>query len=122
LMIIIGVYTDTTNLVLTGQVPFILIASATLAFPISFALIRLYRHTVLKAMVRVGVKRGSAPPPLETAQPAPIERGALARPTILEGAPKIGGGSAADALCKDASFAPWLAATAYGAGGGQLMQ
>jgi hypothetical protein len=113
----IGVYTDTTSLVLTGEVPFILIASATLAFPISFALIRLYRHTVLETMVRVGAKRGSAPPPLETRQPAPIERGARPQPTILEGAPKIGRGSVADALCNDASFAPWRAAAVYGAAG-----
>jgi len=41
LTIFIGVYTDTNRLVLTGLVPFILIASGTLAFPISFVLVRL---------------------------------------------------------------------------------
>src|SRR5271165_3842966 len=116
LTIFIGVYTDTTRLVLTGLVPFILIASGTLAFPISFVLIRLYRHTVLRTMVRSGAKRDSTPPPLETVQ-SPIERGAPRQPTIVEDAPKIGPGSPADALYKNASFAPWRAAAAYGAAG-----
>ena len=46
----IGAGAEGTNLVLTGQVPLILMVSATLAFPISFALIRLYRRAVLKTM------------------------------------------------------------------------
>ena len=114
--IFIGVYTDTTRLVLTGLVPFILIASGTLAFPISFVLIRLYRHTVLRTMVRSGAKRDSTPPPLETVQ-SPIERGAPRQPTIVEDPPKISPGLPADALFKEASFAPWRAVAAYGAAG-----
>jgi hypothetical protein len=44
LMVFIGVSTDPTSLLLTGEAPFILIVSAMLAFPISFALIRFYKR------------------------------------------------------------------------------
>ena len=69
----IGAGAEGTNLVLTGQVPLILMVSATLAFPISFALIRLYRRAVLKTMTPTVSDRGSRPPPLETTQPLPIQ-------------------------------------------------
>ena len=79
LTIFIGVYTDTTRLVLTGLVPFILIASGTLAFPISFVLIRLYKH-----WRHVGSIQMIAGPDLATTTVEPHEfleflRGRLAR-------------------------------------------
>jgi hypothetical protein len=117
LMVFIGMATDPTSLVLTGEVPFILIVSATLAFPISFALIRLYGHAVLKTMVCAGKKRDPAPPALEPVQPVPIHRGAEPQPTIVDVVPEIGHGSTAEALCTDASSAPWRAAAVYGAAG-----
>ena len=44
--------TDPLTLALTGQMPFILIAAAILALPVSFILLWLYRRAVIKSMLR----------------------------------------------------------------------
>ena len=116
-MAFIGAGADAASLVLTGHVPFILIASATLAFPISFALIRLYRHAVLKTMVRTKSDRGFVPLPLETTQLSSTQGSAQIEPPIVDEMPTIDSGSAAEALCTDASSAPWRAAAVYGIAG-----
>jgi hypothetical protein len=110
----IAAYSDPTTLVLTGHVPFILMLSAALAFPISFALVKLYRHTVLKTMAATAGKRVLAPPSLETSQPPPIPP---SEATIVDKGPEIGDGSDARALCTDLSTAPWRAAVQHGVAG-----
>jgi len=117
LMVFTAVLADGITRLVTGELPFILLTSAGLTFPISFLLIRLYRRAVLKTMMLPGTRRGPEPPPLETAQLAPILGGAQPWPTILDVAPEIGRGSAAEALYADASSAPWRAVAVYGAAG-----
>ena len=117
LIVFIGAGTNPTNLVLTGQVPLILMVSAALAFPISFALIKLYRRAVVRTMAHPGSKRNRELPPVETAQPPPIHSGAQLQPTVLNVGPEVGCGSAAEALCTGTLSAPWRAAAVYGAAG-----
>ena len=55
--------TNPTTLVLTGQLPFILIFGAVLAFGVSLGLLRFYRRAVLRSM-RLRTKPAVLPPPL----------------------------------------------------------
>jgi hypothetical protein len=102
---------------LTGQLPFILMAAAVLAYPISILLLRLYRRAMLRSMAR---RAGAAAGPLQaedTPEPAgheptaPLRIVSLPEPDSLPLEPK------ATAYCNQAIGAPWRAAAVYSLGG-----
>jgi len=87
------------KLLLTGQLPFILLLATILALPISLGLLRLYRRAVVRSMratAGTGSIAGGAPEP----SPSPEGRG-VARPAA----------AAVEALLRGG---PWRAATVYG--------
>jgi hypothetical protein len=74
--------------------------SATLAFPISFALVKLYRYTVLKTMAAAAAKPESVPPLLKTSEPSPTQTERQPEATIVDEGPWIGNRSDAEALSR----------------------
>jgi hypothetical protein len=87
------------KLLLTGQLPFILLLATILALPISLGLLRLYRRAVVRSMratAGAGSIAGGAPEP----SPSPEGR-AGPRPAA----------AAVEALLRGG---PWRAATVYG--------
>src|SRR6267142_1128808 len=87
------------KLLLTGQLPFILLLATILALPISLGLLRLYRRAVVRSMratAGTGSIAGGAPEP----SPSPEGRG-VTRPAA----------AAVEALLRGG---PWRAATVYG--------
>ena len=59
---------DPVTLALTGMLPFVVLAAAALAFPVSLVLLRLYRRAVLRAM-RESAAPGGGPRPAPPAGP-----------------------------------------------------
>lgn len=104
---------DPLTTTLTGQLPFILLLSVALAFPASWALVKLYRRAVVRSMSRSAgasvaaesllASSGSLPPTLEI--------------SVVERASSIPAAPEAEALHLRALQAPWIAAAIYtGAG------
>jgi hypothetical protein len=102
---------------LPGQMVFILGAAALLVFPISFLLLRLYRHAVLKSMDR---RTGAAEdlPRVEEAPAAPsFKPAASLRIITLQETDDILLTPEARAYYDQAIGAPWRAAAVYSIGG-----
>src|SRR5262245_3293935 len=92
------------ELALTGQLPFILLAATILALPISFGLLRLYRHAVVRSMRSTGGSGGG-----ETMKPG------LAPEHLTGPRPPAG---AVEALLRRG---PWRAAIVYAIASGAAM-
>lgn len=60
---------DPVTLALTGALPFVVLLAAALAFPVSLALLRLYRRAVLRAMRESAAPAGAGPRRLPPAAP-----------------------------------------------------
>lgn len=107
---------DSLTLMLTGQLPFILIAAALLAFPISFLLLRLYRRAMLKSMERqAGSTEDVSKPDLPPgAVPKPV---ALLKIIRLQGDEALPCAPEAQTHYDRAIGAPWRAAAVYSLGG-----
>jgi hypothetical protein len=108
---------DSFTLVLTGQLPIILIVAALLAFPISLLLLRLYRRAVLKSMDRQAGAEADQPipglpsgPEVQT-PPAPLKIITLPGDDAQFATPE------AQARYNRAVRTPWLAAAVYSLGG-----
>jgi hypothetical protein len=104
---------DPLTTTLTGQLPFILLLSVALAFPASWALVKLYRRAVVRSMSRSAgasvaaesllASTGSLPPTLEI--------------SVVERASSIPAAPEAEALHLRALQAPWIAAAIYAGAG-----
>ena len=105
---------DPITLALTGQLPFVVLAAAVLALPLSFFLLWLYRRAVLRSMRG---RSGAAVPPTSSAPTSSppssgIELtfgGVSSRPPLVPNA---------ETLFHQASRGPWQAAAIYGVAGG----
>ena len=97
-----------SNLTLTGQLPFILLVSAALAFVLSLVLLRFYKRSVLRSMSRRAEAAASLQPP-----PAESEFPALPHETTPRTPPAA---CAADYFAR-ASRAPWRLAAVYAIAG-----
>ncbi|MBE0625484.1 MAG: hypothetical protein IH606_11785 [Burkholderiales bacterium] len=102
-----------TTIVLTGLLPFVVLAAALLAFPVCFVLLRLYRNSVSRGMARVG---GS--------DTASLESGAGIRTPAarlefryLDADTKDSRNQAGDLSYQRAVRGPWRASIVYAAGG-----
>ena len=108
---------DSLTLMLTGQLPFILITAAVLAFPVSFLLLRFYRRVVLKSMDRQAGAASNVSTPDLTPGPAapkptaPLEISNLQAQKIMPLTPE------AQTRYAQAVSAPWWAAAVYSLGG-----
>ena len=109
--------TDPVILALTGQLPFVLLMAAALAWPISLGLLKLYRRTVLRSMRTSVNPPASAPVPVKAGTPAtrPVQT-ALAL-SILDYHSSMTAGSVVEALFSDVLRAPWRAAAIYAVAG-----
>jgi hypothetical protein len=104
---------DPLTTTLTGQLPFILLLSVALAFPASWALVKLYRRAVVRSMSRSAgasvaaesllASSGSLPPTLEI--------------SVVERASSMPAAPEAEALHLRALQAPWIAAAIYAGAG-----
>ncbi|MCJ7838500.1 MAG: hypothetical protein MUP61_04705, partial [Burkholderiales bacterium] len=102
-----------TTVVLTGLLPFVVLAAAFLAFPVCFVLLRLYRNSVNRGMASVG-----------DAGPASLESGAGTRtpPARLEfrylaADTEVSRDQTSDPSYQRAVRGPWRASIAYAAAG-----
>jgi hypothetical protein len=97
------------TVLLTGLLPFVILAASALALPVSFVLLRLYRRAVQRGMRKLG----AAPPPPERdvarlVPPAPLAVTVVEPSTIA---------AAATPAYEAAIRGPWRAAAVYAAGG-----
>ncbi len=102
---------------LTGQLIFILIAAAVLAYPISILLLRLYRRAVLRSM---GRSTDAAESSLNAEDASKIGTQKPPPPLRIINLPQhdaISLASTADKYCNQALGAPWRAAMVYSLGG-----
>jgi hypothetical protein len=106
------IQSDPWTLTLTGMLPFILLTSAALTFPISFGLIRLYRRAVIASM-RSSAAPEAVPPPIERSAPPLLPGNSLPGPKIAYAACGSASAKAADVLGWAAWRAPWRGAANY---------
>lgn len=101
---------DAATLALTGVLPFILLVACLLSWPISIAVLAMYRRAVRRSMsMRRGHDAASRPaPPPATAGPAVA---------IIEGTNNASRSPAAQRLARELGTRLWMAAAAYAAGG-----
>lgn len=113
---------DPVIVALTGQLPFVVIAAAVIALPVSLLLLRLYRRAVLKSMRargggaataahRAGATYGALPAELQSAE---------LKIDILDARSAPAAPSAAAALHVMALHAQWRAVAVYLAAGGSF--
>jgi len=108
---------DSLTPLLTGQLPFILIAAAVLAYPLSVLLLRLYRRAVLRSMGRRAGAAAGSPREEGTSEPASPQPAASLRLVTLSGSDGLPSAPTASAHCQQILAAPWRAATLYALGG-----
>jgi hypothetical protein len=108
--------TNPTTLVLTGMLPFLLLVSAALSFPISLGLIHLYERAVRRSM-RADARSSAVPPPLEAVIPPPLPETRQEALQILDATSGVTGSDAAEELSYETWRAPWRTAIIHGAGG-----
>jgi len=111
--------TDPTTLALTGQLPFILSMGATLALPLSFLLLHLYRRTVLKRMNLRSEKPHGSPNTEAALRTEPGERASdNLTLNIVDAAAEQAAGQAGESLYRRACSTPWRAGFVYLVAGG----
>jgi hypothetical protein len=102
---------DAATLALTGILPSILILACLLSWPISIAILALYRRAVRRSM---SMRRGQG---LATSRPASGPPPAGAAVPIVEGYADMAPAPEAERLARALVRRPWNAAAAYAAGG-----
>jgi hypothetical protein len=104
---------DPLTTTLTGQLPFILLLSVALAFPASWALVKLYRRAVVRSMSRSAGASVAAESLLASSASLPptLEISVVERASSIPAAPE------AEALHLRALQAPWIAAAIYAGAG-----
>jgi hypothetical protein len=104
------------TVLLTGQLPFVLLVAAGLALSVSLLLLWLYRRAVLRSM---RIRRGGGQPVQASGQEAPIPLPPPAKLDLsVRAAPApVPNGTPGDTLFRRARSAPWRAAAIYGLAG-----
>lgn len=102
-----------TTVTLTGLLPFVVLVAAALAFPLSFALLSLYRRSVQRGMRSVGGQ------PTEIAASAQQSRApdTALRVVVLDGQSMRARPGDQPPVWRRAAYAPWHASAAYAIAG-----
>lgn len=107
-------FVDNGTLALTGQLPFLLLLAAALAWAVSLGLLSLYRRAVLRSM-RTRVNVGATPLTVSAPSPSPVSTmPTFAFLTSSSAMPVV---SAARTLYATISRAPWWTAAIYAIAG-----
>lgn len=104
---------DPLTVALTGQLPFVIVLGAAIAFPLSLLLVRLYRRAVLRSMRSRGTTAAPTEPSAQAVSTptSPLELSLAEGPSALPASPPV------EALFHEAERAPWRAALIYGMAG-----
>ncbi len=104
---------DPLTVALTGQLPFVIVLSAALAFPLSLLLVRLYRRAVLRSMLSRSTSNVTVEPPFSSTSP-PASKLEL---SLIEASTTFPVTPPAETLFHQAERALWHVALIYGAAG-----